>query len=98
MIETLKKHPDKQKATIAEYARKLTVLRVNEKSLSRRYTILSDSEEQLRKECIKLKDDLTNVENAVTERIGYLTRYKVIAYFPVAYWFIQFAIKSCAQQ
>ena len=79
MVETLSKSPESQKAKIAEYARKVTVLRVNEKSLSRRYTILSDSEEQLRKECSKLRDDFVRLEGAVTERIGYLTRYKVNA-------------------
>ena len=73
----MKQDPGKQKAKMAEYARKITVLRVNEKSLARRYTILQESEELLRKENSKLKTDITSVENAVTGRIGYLTRYKV---------------------
>ncbi len=74
----MKQDPSKQKSRAAEYARKMTVLRVNEKSLARRYTILSESEDLLRKENNKLKADITTVENAVTERIGYLTRYQVV--------------------
>ena len=77
MLETLSRDPDRQKSRLSEYARKITLLRVNEKSLSRRYTILKESEEHVRKECSKLRNDITSVENAVVERIGYLTRYKV---------------------
>lgn len=89
LLETLNRGPDKQKARLSEYARKMTVLRINEKSLARRYTILSESEESLRKECSKLKDDITLMENAVTERIGYLTRYKVSSFN--SYHFIHFS-------
>lgn len=84
MLETLSREPDKQKARLAEYSRKLTVLRVNEKSLARRYTILSESEEHLRKECAKSREEVTSMENAVTERIGNLTRYKVIFHLSFA--------------
>ena len=89
MLETLNRSPEKQKARIAEYARKLTVLRVNEKSLVRRYTLLSESEEQVRKECNKLKDEVTSVETAVSERIGFLTRYKVV-FKPLSHQFEHF--------
>eukprot|EP00794_Sanderia_malayensis_P012922 gene12922-14254_t len=84
LLDTLKHDPSRQKVALAECTRKLTVLRVNEKSLARRYTILQESEEHLRKERNKLKTDITAVENAITERIGYLTRYKEMANYRIA--------------
>ncbi|XP_065052482.1 centrosomal protein of 290 kDa-like [Rhopilema esculentum] len=84
LLETLSRDPDRQKSRLSEYARKITLLRVNEKSLSRRYTILKESEEHVRKECSKLRNDITSVENAVVERIGYLTRYKEMASYRIA--------------
>ncbi len=52
--------------------------RWNEKCLTRRYTTLLELEQHLRKENGKLKDDFTQMEAAVTERIGYLQRFKVL--------------------
>lgn len=62
---------------MSEAARKMTVLRVNEKSLSRRYTTLLEQEQHLRKENNKLKDDFVQMEVAITKRIGCLQRFKV---------------------
>ncbi|CAI9583379.1 unnamed protein product, partial [Staurois parvus] len=62
----------------------MTVLRVNEKSLTRRYTTLLEMEQHLRKENSKLRDDISDMEVAVGERIGYLQRYKEIAAFKMA--------------
>lgn len=55
----------------------MTVLRVNEKALTRKYTTLLEMEQHLRKENDKLKKDFLQMETMVTERIGYLERYKV---------------------
>lgn len=57
--------------------RKITVLRVNEKSLSRRYTAMQEVEAALRKENKKYKNDVVAMETAITERLGYLQRHKV---------------------
>ncbi|KAI2648388.1 Centrosomal protein of 290 kDa [Labeo rohita] len=69
---------------LAETARKMMVLRVNEKCLTRRYTTLLELEQHLRKENGKLKDDFSQMEAAVTERIGYLQRFKEMAAFKMA--------------
>lgn len=76
-LETLEKDPSETKRHLSEMARKMTVLRVNEKCLTRRYTTLLELEQHLRKESNKLKDDFTQMETSVTERIGYLQRFKV---------------------
>lgn len=62
---------------LADMARKTTVLRVNEKALSRRYAMMQEVEGSLRKEVTKLKNETIAMETAVTERLGYLQRYKV---------------------
>nr|XP_033809362.1 centrosomal protein of 290 kDa isoform X2 [Geotrypetes seraphini] len=84
LLETLNLDPDEMKKLLAESSRKITVLRVNEKSLTRKYTTLLEMEQHLRKENGKLKTDLTEMEAAVAERIGYLQRCKEMASFKVA--------------
>ncbi|KTF90522.1 hypothetical protein cypCar_00025202 [Cyprinus carpio] len=83
-LEALEKGPNEIRRELAETARKMTVLRVNEKCLTRRYTTLLELEQHLRKENGKLKDDFTQMEAAVTERIGYLQRFKEMAAFKMA--------------
>ncbi|XP_057185912.1 centrosomal protein of 290 kDa isoform X2 [Triplophysa rosa] len=83
-LETLEKDPSETKRHLSETARKMTVLRVNEKCLTRRYTTLLELEQHLRKESNKLKDDFTQMEATVTERIGYLQRFKEMAAFKMA--------------
>ncbi|KAA0724451.1 Centrosomal protein of 290 kDa [Triplophysa tibetana] len=61
-LETLEKDPSETKRHLCETARKMTVLRVNEKCLTRRYTTLLELEQHLRKESNKLKDDFTQME------------------------------------
>lgn len=63
----------------------MTVLRVNEKSLTRRYTTMLEMGQHLRKDNNKLRDDFTAMQVAVTERIGYLQRYKVHVNREMAY-------------
>ncbi|XP_072257323.1 centrosomal protein of 290 kDa [Pyxicephalus adspersus] len=84
LLESLKSSPDQIKKLLAENARKMTVLRVNEKSLTRRYTTLLEMEQYLRKENGKLRDEISDMEAAVGERIGYLQRYKEISAFKMA--------------
>ena len=62
---------------LADMTRKITVLRVNEKSLTRRFQALQEVETALRKENAKLKQDKLDMESAIMERLGYLQRYKV---------------------
>ncbi|XP_044136426.1 centrosomal protein of 290 kDa [Bufo gargarizans] len=83
LLEALKMEPDEIKKLLAENSRKMTVLRVNEKSLTRRYTTLMEMEQHLRKENDKLKSEMSDMEATVGERIGYLQRYKDIAAFKV---------------
>ncbi|MCI4380375.1 hypothetical protein PGIGA_G00239070 [Pangasianodon gigas] len=83
-LEALQQDPAEIKRQVAEAARKITLLRVNERSLTRRYTTLMEQEQHLRKENNKLKDDSVQMEAAVTERIGYLQRFKEMTAFKMA--------------
>ena len=47
--ETLAADPDNQRQRIGEFSRKVTILQVNEKALSRRYSLLLETEDTLRK-------------------------------------------------
>lgn len=67
--------------------RKITVLRVNEKSLSRRYTAMQEVEAALRKENKKYRNDVVAMETAITERLGYLQRHKVWFSFSFSFFF-----------
>nr|XP_005163077.1 centrosomal protein of 290 kDa isoform X2 [Danio rerio] len=84
LLETLEKDPSEIRREMAETGRKIVVLRVNEKCLTRRYTTLLELEQHLRKENAKLKEDFTQMQAAVTERIGYLQRFKEMAAFKMA--------------
>ncbi|KAM9311658.1 centrosomal protein of 290 kDa [Gastrophryne carolinensis] len=84
LLESLKMDPDDLKKLMAENSRKMTVLRVNEKSLTRRYTTLLELEQHLRKENGKLRDEILEMEAAVGERLGYLQRYKDVVAFKIA--------------
>ena len=77
LLDNLSSDEDKQRRRLGELTRKVTVLRVNEKSLSRRYTAMQEVEAALRRENKKLRNDVVAMETAVTERIGYLQRHKV---------------------
>ncbi|KAK2838372.1 hypothetical protein Q7C36_013186 [Tachysurus vachellii] len=83
-LETLERDPVEIRRQVSEAARKTTLLRVNERSLTRRYTTLMEQEQHLRKENNKLKDDSVQMETAVTERIGYLQRFKEMAAYKMA--------------
>uniref|UniRef100_H3A222 Centrosomal protein 290 n=1 Tax=Latimeria chalumnae TaxID=7897 RepID=H3A222_LATCH len=84
LLDTIQLAPDEIKRQLAESARKMTILQVNEKSLTRRYTTLLEMEQHLRKENNKLKNEAAASEVTVRERIGYLQRYKDMAAFKMA--------------
>ncbi|NXB78260.1 CE290 protein, partial [Donacobius atricapilla] len=84
LLDALQMDPDETKKVIAENNRKITVLRVNEKSLTRQCTTLLEMEQHLRKENEKLKGEITHMETAVTGKIGNLQRFKEMACFKIA--------------
>ncbi|NXD33359.1 CE290 protein, partial [Copsychus sechellarum] len=84
LLDVLQMDPDETKKVLAENNRKITVLRVNEKSLTRQCTTLLEMEQHLRKENEKLKGEITHMETAVTEKIGNLQRFKEMACFKIA--------------
>ena len=81
----LETDPNQHKKLMANLTRKITVLRVNEKSLSRRYTILQEVEKALRKENGKIRKDMMDIEASVTKKIGYLERHKVMILFNISF-------------
>ncbi|XP_064558100.1 centrosomal protein of 290 kDa isoform X1 [Zonotrichia leucophrys gambelii] len=84
LLDALQMDPDEAKKVLAENNRKITVLRVNEKSLTRQCTTLLEMEWHLRKENDKLKGEITDMETAVTGKIGNLQRFKEMASFKIA--------------
>ena len=81
IVQILKDHlnsdPDDLKRKMADQSRKMTLVLVNERALSRKFTLVQESEKHLRKENDRLSHDIVRLERAVTERIGYLQRHKV---------------------
>ncbi|VDP84857.1 unnamed protein product [Echinostoma caproni] len=75
---------DEIKRKMGELVRELTVLRVNEATLVRRFRAAEEREEMFRKENINLKSDLIQLESAVTARLGYYARYKEKTAFQLA--------------
>ncbi|XP_061225334.1 centrosomal protein of 290 kDa [Neopsephotus bourkii] len=84
LLSALQLDPDETKKVLAENSRKITVLQVNERSLTRQYTTLLETERHLRKENEKLKGEITHIETAVTQKIGNLQRFKEMASFKIA--------------
>ncbi|NXA50457.1 CE290 protein, partial [Nothocercus julius] len=84
LLNALQMDPNETKKLLAENNRKITVLRVNERSLTRQCTTLLEMEQHLRKENEKLKGEITHIESTVTEKIGHLQRFKEMATFKIA--------------
>ncbi|XP_053262728.1 centrosomal protein of 290 kDa isoform X1 [Podarcis raffonei] len=93
LLDALEKNSDDFKRLFADYSRKITVLRVNERSLARQYTTVLEMEKHLRKENEKMKAELIAVEAAVGEKIGRLQRFKEMATFKMAA--LQKALDDC---
>ncbi|NWS95428.1 CE290 protein, partial [Mionectes macconnelli] len=84
LLDALQLDPDETKRVLAENNRKITVLRVNEKSLTRQCNTLLEMERHLRKENEKLKGEIMHMETAVIGKIGNLQRFKEMASFKIA--------------
>ncbi|XP_053922436.1 centrosomal protein of 290 kDa isoform X2 [Cuculus canorus] len=84
LLNALQLDPDETKKVLAENNRKITVLRVNERSLTRQYTTLLETERHLRQENEKLRSEITHMETAVIGKIGNLQRFKEMANFKIA--------------
>ena len=84
LLENLATDPEMLKTRLGELTRKITVLRVNEKSLTRRYTAMQEVESSMRRENEKLKRDILDMEGSVMTRVGYLERYKETAGYKMA--------------
>ncbi|XP_075945736.1 centrosomal protein of 290 kDa isoform X3 [Anarhichas minor] len=84
LLDTLRKDPEEVRRSLSEALRKSTVLKVNETKLTRRYVTLLEQEQHLRKENGKLRDESSLMQASVTQRIGYLQRYKEMAAYKIA--------------
>ncbi|XP_074489789.1 centrosomal protein of 290 kDa isoform X6 [Sebastes fasciatus] len=84
LLDTLQKDPEEIRRQLSEALRKLTMLKVNEKKLTRRYVTLLEQEQHLRKENGKLRDESSHMQASVTQRIGYLQRYKEMTAYKIA--------------
>ncbi|BFZ24638.1 hypothetical protein BsWGS_27677 [Bradybaena similaris] len=84
LIETLAHDDVEVRRRLSEMTRRITVLRVNEKALTRRHAIMEEVEMQLRREGSHLLKERNQMEIAVSERLGYLQRYKDIAAFKIS--------------
>ncbi|XP_019370373.1 PREDICTED: centrosomal protein of 290 kDa isoform X3 [Gavialis gangeticus] len=84
LMDALQMDGDETKKLLAENSRKMTVLRVNERLLTRQYTTILEMERHLRKENEKKKAELTLMETAVTEKFGHFQRFKEMANFKIA--------------
>ncbi|XP_032076483.1 centrosomal protein of 290 kDa isoform X2 [Thamnophis elegans] len=84
LLDALEKDTDDTKQLFADYSRKITVLKVKERSITRQYTTLLEMERHLRKENDKMKTDMISMEVTVREKIGSLQRFKEMATFKIA--------------
>ena len=75
--------PDEQKQQLAEVNRRITVLRVNERGLIRRYSIQNDREKELEQEVKRMTNEITSMESNVIKRIGYLERFKTMSLYRI---------------
>ncbi|KAL7982552.1 hypothetical protein Chor_010150 [Crotalus horridus] len=83
LLDALEKDSDDTKQLFVDYSRKITVLRVNERSMTRQYATLLEMERHLRKENEKMKTEMVSVEVTVREKIGFLQRFKEMATFKI---------------
>ncbi|CAF0721783.1 unnamed protein product [Adineta steineri] len=76
LLNTLEQDDVEVRRRIAELTRKITVLRVNEKTLGRKILSYQDIETHLRKDNTKLRTEVVDMEVAVQTRLNYLQRFK----------------------
>ncbi|CAF5207246.1 unnamed protein product, partial [Rotaria magnacalcarata] len=83
LLNTLEQDDAEVRRRIAEVTRKVTVLRVNEKTLARKILSYQDIETKLRKDNTKLRTEVIDMEVAVQTRLSYLQRYKDTASYRI---------------
>nr|CAB3229962.1 centrosomal protein of 290 kDa [Phallusia mammillata] len=83
LLDALKSNPDDMKKKLAETSRKVSLLRVNEKTLIRRHRALESTEDLLTQQNTRLRNEISQMEKAVSERIGYLERYRAMATYKI---------------
>lgn len=76
--DVLSKGEDEQKLLIAEKAKQMALTMADMTVLGRKCKALQSLENYMRKENIKMKDEMASMECTVTERIGELQRHKVM--------------------
>ncbi|XP_029952431.1 centrosomal protein of 290 kDa isoform X2 [Salarias fasciatus] len=84
LLATLQKDPEEVRRQLSEAFRRLTLLKVNEKKLTRRYTTLLEQEQHLRSQNSRLRDESAEMQTAYTQRVGFLQRYKEMAAYKLA--------------
>ncbi|KAK7503000.1 hypothetical protein BaRGS_00005626, partial [Batillaria attramentaria] len=84
LCDTLQQDDVEVRRRLSEMTRRMTVLRVNEKALIRRHTTLEEMEETQRKENNRIRNEMHQMESAISERMGYLQRYKDMSAFKIA--------------
>ena len=81
--KALQLSPDELQMKVGDVARKSVVLKINQETLARRYTMLLNEKEHLVKDNEKLTQDVFQMERAVQERTGYLERFMEAADFRI---------------
>ena len=84
LTDSLSSTPQEQDKKLREGTRKVTVLKLNEKALMRRLAAVQESEESLKNDNKKFKMEIVALETSVTERLGFLQRYKEAAQFQLS--------------
>ncbi|XP_071113169.1 centrosomal protein of 290 kDa-like [Haliotis cracherodii] len=83
LVDTLGKDDVEVRRRLADMTRKITTLRVNEKALTRRYQIMEEIDTRLRKELHQQRNEITQIQSAISERLGYLSRFKDMSTFKI---------------
>ncbi|GAB1607429.1 hypothetical protein Ahia01_001026400 [Argonauta hians] len=83
LLDTLSQDESELLRRLSEQTRRMTVLEVNEKSLNRSYTAMAEMEKTARKEMNRRRSESIAMEKAVSEKIGYLQRFKSTASFKI---------------
>ena len=84
LLETLDRDEDEVKRRLADVTRKITALRVNEKTLTRKFSLASASEVDLRKQLDACRKELTETRGGVVAKLGAARRRREAAEFKVA--------------
>ena len=81
-IESHLKSLDDEKK-IAETARRIAILKSNEAILIRRFNAVVDNEEILKRENLKLKNEIMSMESEIKSKLGFLSRHKEMSSYKI---------------